>query len=91
MGCPSLRKSSVVATASLLLRLGEGKAARETFLETRADLIRKRTRTIRFEGDIGLYIGDLAMVMFTAIKNTADWYLASFREHEFASSECRPS
>jgi len=32
-----------------------------------------------------MYINDLAMVMFTGIKHTADWFLASFKENEVAS------
>jgi hypothetical protein len=42
-------------------------------------------RAIRFEGHIGMYIGDLSMVVFTGIKHTADWFLASFKENEVAS------
>jgi hypothetical protein len=34
-----------------------------------------------------MYINDLAMVMFTGIKHTADWFLASFKENEVASCE----
>jgi len=43
------------------------------------------TRKIRFEGHTGTYIGELAVVYFTGIKHTADWYLASFKENEVAS------
>lgn len=35
-----------------------------------------------------MYINDLAMVVFTGIKHTADWFLASFKENEVASCEC---
>ena len=42
---------------------------------------------VRFDGHIGTYINDLATTMFTAIKHTADWFLASFKENEVASSE----
>jgi exocyst complex component 8 len=34
-----------------------------------------------------MYIGDLAIVVFTGIKHTADWFLASFKENEVASCE----
>lgn len=40
---------------------------------------------ITFEGSIGVYIADLAIVVFTGIKHTADWFLASFKENEVAS------
>ncbi|KDQ19306.1 hypothetical protein BOTBODRAFT_153188 [Botryobasidium botryosum FD-172 SS1] len=82
---PTQHKAGVVHLTSLLLRLHAGPVARDTFLATRTEFIRKLTRTIRFEGDIGVYIGEFAMVMFTGIKHTADWYLASFREHDMAS------
>lgn len=49
--------------------------------------MRKLVRAIRFEGHIGMYINDLAMVVFTGIKHTADWFLASFKENEVASSK----
>lgn len=44
-------------------------------------------RAIRFEGHIGMYINDLAMVVFTGVKHTADWFLASFKDNEVASSQ----
>lgn len=34
-----------------------------------------------------MYINDLAMVIFTGIKHTADWFLASFKDNEVASCE----
>jgi len=84
---PSHRKTSVVYLTSLLTKLGAGPAARAAFLSTRGELISKRIRSIPFEGDIPLYIFDLAIVVFTAIKLTAEWFLASFKEHEAASRE----
>ncbi|OCH90543.1 hypothetical protein OBBRIDRAFT_776799 [Obba rivulosa] len=85
LSIPDNRKSAVVQLISLLLRLKAGAAARNTFLASRADVMRKRVRMIRLEGHIGMYIADLAIVMFTGIKHTADWYLASFKENEAAS------
>ena len=40
---------------------------------------------IRFEGAVEQYINDLAVVVFTGIKHTADWFLASFKENDMAS------
>lgn len=51
----------------------------------RTGVIHTLTRKIRFEGHIGTFIGELAVVYFTGIKHTADWYLASFKENEVAS------
>ncbi|KDR85544.1 hypothetical protein GALMADRAFT_234471 [Galerina marginata CBS 339.88] len=86
LALPSSRKSTVISLISLLNRLKAGAAARNTFLEMRSQVIRGLMRKIRFEGHIGTYIGELAIVYFTGIKHTADWYLASFKENEVASS-----
>ncbi|TFK42011.1 hypothetical protein BDQ12DRAFT_645406 [Crucibulum laeve] len=86
LALPSNHKSTVVSLISLLSRLKAGSAARNTFLEMRTQVIRSLTRKIRFEGDITAYVGDLTVVYFTGIKHTADWYLASFKENEVASS-----
>lgn len=53
----------------------------------RSNVIYGLSRKIRFDGDIGTYVGELAVVYFTGIKHTADWYLASFKENEVASCE----
>jgi len=82
----SLSKSSVISVTSLLLRLNEGVAARDTFLSTRNSLTKKRTRMIAFEGEVSSYVAELAFVVFTSIKHTANWYLASFEENEIAST-----
>jgi exocyst complex component 8 len=82
---PNNIKSAVVRLIHLLIRLHAGPAARMTFLSARAETIRRLVRMIKFEGQIGIYVNDLAVVMFTAIKHTADWYLTSFKENEDAS------
>ena len=79
------RKTVVVGLILFLLRLGAGAAARSTFLSARSEVTKKRVRMIRFEGAVELYINDLAIVIFTGIKHTADWFLASFKENEAAS------
>ncbi|KAJ7754970.1 nuclear mRNA splicing protein [Mycena maculata] len=83
---PSNRKSTAIALITLLLRLGAGPAARTTFLAMRGRVMRSHVRRIRFEGHVGAYVGDLAVVVFTGIKHTADWFLASFKENEVASA-----
>ncbi|KAH9854378.1 hypothetical protein C2E23DRAFT_753413 [Lenzites betulinus] len=86
LSSPTNKKSTVVSLIGLLVRLKAGAAARSTFLAARADVIKKCVRKITFEGHIGAYIGDLATVVFTGIKHTADWFLASFNQNEMASS-----
>ncbi|KAG8879593.1 exocyst complex component exo84 [Tulasnella sp. 331] len=82
---PTNRKLTVVKLAAHLNRLGAGVAARDAFLAMRTEVLRKRARMIRFEGSISLYVSELALVTFTHVKHTAEWYLASWREHDMAS------
>jgi hypothetical protein len=84
----TIRKSAVVILISLLLRLKAGPAARSTFLVMRTKVLKAHVRKIRFEGHVGAYVGDLAVVYFTGIKHTADWFLASFKENEVSSGRC---
>lgn len=84
---PRNTKSVCVELIGHLLRLGAGAKAQETFLAARGEAIRKYIRAIPYEGHVGLYVHDLAMVVFTALKHTADWFLAGFVEHEMTSSE----
>lgn len=89
LGEVTLGKATVVQSATWLLRLGEGERARERFLATRAQLVRKRARQIKFEGDVSLYVSELAMVCFTLVKNTCEWYMAAFKENAMASGFVR--
>lgn len=49
--------------------------------------MRKRARQIKFEGDISMFISELAMVTFTLIKNTCEWYMAAYKDNSMASGE----
>ena len=62
---PTIRKSTVVFLISLLLHLKAGPAARSTFLDMRTKVLKAHVRKIRFEGHVGVYVGDLAVVYFT--------------------------
>ncbi|KIY73370.1 hypothetical protein CYLTODRAFT_417056 [Cylindrobasidium torrendii FP15055 ss-10] len=86
LAMPDNKKSSSTMLIGLLLRLNAGAAAKTTFLKMRSQVIKDLIRKIRFEGHIGAYIGDLAIVVFTAIKHSADWFLASFKDNENAST-----
>lgn len=84
---PKNSKSTCVELVGHLLRLGAVARARETFLAARGAAIKGYVRAITFEGHVSLYIHHLAVVVFTAIKHTADWFLAGFVEHEMTSGE----
>ncbi|KAI8142748.1 Cullin repeat-like-containing domain protein [Fennellomyces sp. T-0311] len=68
-----------------LLRLNKGEEAREVFLNTRSLIIKKRIRQLTFEGDSTTYINELALVVFTLVRNTCEWYRDSFKQNEMAS------
>ena len=84
---PHNHKEAVKKLIALLIRLDADAAARTTFLAARTETARRLVRMIRFDGHIGTYISDLAITIFTVVKHTADWFLASFKENEVASSE----
>lgn len=98
----SIRKTGVIKNCSWLLRLGQGERARETFLSGRGELLKKRTGDITFssqgngsEGNnsyaAGLVteIAQLSFVCFTLIRNTCEWYMAAFKDHQAASAFVR--
>ncbi|VDB87561.1 unnamed protein product [Peniophora sp. CBMAI 1063] len=86
LSSPHNTKQPVVRIIHLLVRLHAGAAARTTFLSARAEAIKRLIRMIRFEGQAGVYVNDLAVVVFTAVKHTADWYLAAFKDNADASA-----
>lgn len=88
---PFQRKATVVRDATLLLRLDKGREARDLLLASRTELLRRRTRQIKYEGDISLYISELSMLYFTLIKNTGDWYMSAFKDYKMASGTWRNS
>lgn len=45
----------------------------------------KRVRSIKCDGDVSIYINELAVVIFTIIRHTSDWYMNAFKENKMAS------
>ncbi|KAJ3338043.1 exocyst complex component exo84 [Gonapodya sp. JEL0774] len=82
---PLSTRAQVKCNIDRLLRLGLGEQAREIFLTARSSLIKHRVRQLQFDGDITQYIAELAVVVFTIIRNTCDWYTSSFKESGMAS------
>ncbi|ORX93838.1 hypothetical protein K493DRAFT_315777 [Basidiobolus meristosporus CBS 931.73] len=83
---PMLTKSQNCANVSWLLRLGYPDKAKEAFLGGRSSTIRHRTRQIQLEGDVTRYIKELFLVVFTLIRNTCEWFMASFRDASMSSA-----
>ncbi|EIW87188.1 hypothetical protein CONPUDRAFT_149220 [Coniophora puteana RWD-64-598 SS2] len=82
---PNVRKAGITRAVGHLVRLGAAPAARRALLAARGEAIRGYVRAIRFEGHVGMYVHDLSLVVFSAIKHTADWYLGAFSETEMSS------
>ena len=82
-----IRKTTTVHLVSLLSRIGSADTAKEAFLKARKQVMTKRVREIRCEGDTSIYINELAIVCFTIIRHTGDWYMSAFHEPAMASGE----
>lgn len=80
-----LRKGSAAELISLLIRLDRAELARDTFLAARHEHLEGLVRSIKHEGDIILYINELAIVCFTVIKHTFDWFNNAFNNPKLAS------
>ncbi|CAO3638718.1 unnamed protein product [Cunninghamella echinulata] len=85
LGNPLLTKIQFQRYVDWLLRLDKGEKAREVFLATRSLIIKKRIRQLIFEGDTTTYINELALVVFTLIRNTCEWYRDSFKQNAMSS------
>lgn len=84
-----LRKAATSRLVALLTRLDAADQARDTFLATRREVMLKRIRDIKCEGDTTIYISELAIVCFTIIRHSSDWYMTAFKENKMASGEAR--
>lgn len=85
LGSPKIRKQSAARLIGYLTRLGSAELARDTFLKARHDLMVRLIRGIKHEGDISLYVSELAVVCFTILRHTSDWYMNVFKENSMAS------
>lgn len=100
---PTIRKTQVIKISSLITKLSLDPAnplgspsavaniekAKRSFLSMRSELVKTRSRMIKFEGDIALWVSQLAMVIFTLVKNTCEWYMTAFRDNRMASGFVR--
>ncbi|WRT69149.1 uncharacterized protein IL334_006133 [Kwoniella shivajii] len=85
LSSPQIRKTVTGNLVSLLTKLDCSDLARDTFLRSRKEVMLKRVRSIKCEGDISIYISELAVVCFTVIRHTSDWFMGAFKENRMAS------
>lgn len=74
----SAHKPAIKASTLWLVKLGFEDLAREAFLDARSTVIKHRTRQVRFDGDVAMYISQVALAQFTLIKNTVEIYNTCF-------------
>ncbi|TIA86128.1 hypothetical protein E3P99_03769 [Wallemia hederae] len=79
------RKQVMIEKISLLHRLGETGVGRETFFDSRKELIKARSRQMAFDGDVVNHVAELALITFTIIKQSAEWFRAAFTSTNKAS------
>ncbi|PRP80617.1 hypothetical protein PROFUN_11560 [Planoprotostelium fungivorum] len=82
-----IRSSESRNIIGLLLRLGMSDKAREVYLETRSRQIEKeiKDRKMQLEGDLTLYVSELARLVFSYLNTTCDDFRSSFTEPEMSS------
>nr|XP_019049686.1 exocyst complex component EXO84 [Kwoniella bestiolae CBS 10118]OCF28616.1 exocyst complex component EXO84 [Kwoniella bestiolae CBS 10118] len=80
-----IRKTNTSLLISYLNRLDCSDMGKDTFLKSRRELMIKRIRSIKCEGDISIYVSELSVVCFTIIRHTSDWYMNAFKENRMAS------
>ena len=88
LSSPDIKKAQAVRLVGYLLKLDRPDLARDTFLKARRDIMLKRVRGIKCEGDISIYISELSIVCFTIVRHTSEWYRAAFEDNRMASGEC---
>lgn len=87
LSSPDLRKAGAARLIAWLTRLDAADLARDTFLKARRDVMMRRVRAIKCDGDTTIYISELAIVCFTVLRHTSDWYMTAFKENRMASGE----
>ncbi|KAF9192772.1 exocyst complex component exo84 [Haplosporangium sp. Z 767] len=86
MGHVHLTKVAVQRDVRWLERLGCLDQARDVFLNTRTKVIRQRVSQVKAKRDPTVYVEELAMIVFTSIKNTSEWFALSFQDPKMTSS-----
>ncbi|CAN6634519.1 exocyst complex component Exo84p [Trichomonascus vanleenenianus] len=79
-------RDQAMHTVNLLIRLGHGTRAKETFLEARRGLIRGRIKHVEFQGDIVGYVTQVAIIHFRLIRATVEMFNRFFNASRSSSS-----
>jgi hypothetical protein len=83
---PITTKLQLEQNIDWMLRMDLAEQARESFLSARSVIIRQRVNQLVLDGTVLQYIKELAVVIFTMIRNTTSWYNRAFTEPAMASA-----
>ncbi|KAF9109719.1 exocyst complex component exo84 [Mortierella sp. AM989] len=86
LGQSHITKAAVQRDVGWLERLGCLDQARDVFLANRTKVVRERISQVKPKKDPILHIEELAMIVFTSIKNTSEWFELSFKDPKMSSA-----
>ncbi|KAF9924134.1 exocyst complex component exo84 [Mortierella alpina] len=86
LGQPHITKVAVQRDVAWLERLGCMDQARDVFLSNRTKVNRNRMSQVNAKKDPVVHVEELAMIVFTTIKNTSEWFKLSFKDSKMTSA-----
>ncbi|KAF9185216.1 exocyst complex component exo84, partial [Haplosporangium sp. Z 27] len=81
-----ITRVAVQRNVEWLERLGCLDQARDVFLGNRTKVVRQRISQVKPKKDPILHVEELAMIVFTSIKNTSEWFELSFKDPKMSSA-----
>ncbi|KAF9314250.1 exocyst complex component exo84, partial [Linnemannia elongata] len=86
LGQSHITKVAVQRDVGWLERLGCLDQAKDVFLTNRTKVVRQRMDQVKPKKDPVLHVEELAMIVFTTIKNTSEWFEESFKDPKMSSA-----
>ncbi|KAG0033000.1 exocyst complex component exo84 [Podila clonocystis] len=86
LGHAHITKIAVQRNVGWLERLGCLEQARDVFLNNRTSVVRQRMSLVKAKRDPIVHVEELAMIVFTSIRNTSEWYELSFKDPKMSSA-----
>eukprot|EP01119_Soliformovum_irregulare_P017894 TRINITY_DN5389_c0_g1_i5.p2 TRINITY_DN5389_c0_g1~~TRINITY_DN5389_c0_g1_i5.p2 ORF type:complete len:351 (+),score=97.45 TRINITY_DN5389_c0_g1_i5:133-1053(+) len=79
---PTIKSAESRRIIELLLRLGIHDKATELYLSTRSDKMERDIKKLKLEGDITLYVSELARLVFSALSSVCADFRSAFRDQQ---------
>ncbi|KAG0306060.1 exocyst complex component exo84 [Linnemannia gamsii] len=86
LGQAHITKVAVQRNVGWLERLGCLDQAKDVFLTNRTKVVRQRMDQVKPKKDPVLHVEELAMIVFTTIRNTSEWFELSFKDPKMSSA-----